>query len=315
MKANEDIAAMKDTLAQPKDDGSVAEAILALERDLLSYMGVYNEERKRIQEQRTEILSRLNTAQGKIAALKAANVEKENEHQKLMSDVKSLQAQIDAFTNLRTPAKEMVTPGAKSRKTATGRRASRMVEEMDSDDGSSPSGVPFVEGLQPFSPATISLKEQARVNSKKAKKCQQIEEPMDVSRPPTNSSAPEAPIISPKPAEKLISTVEVQEHVQVEQNTSVVESLFDLSGSDKSSPHETLVAKRFPNDIFLKKSPSLGQNESPRSSPDVSAMGSTDFDTDREDADQSVWSVVATKPANCTRLDTTAETDLDQSVW
>ncbi|KIH64926.1 hypothetical protein ANCDUO_04756 [Ancylostoma duodenale] len=315
MKMNEDISAMKDSLAQPTEDGNVAEAILTLERDLLSYMGVYNEERKRIQEQRTEILSRLNTAQSKIAALKAADVEKENEHQKLISDVKSLQAQIDAFTNLRTPAKEVVTPGAKSRKTTTGRRASRRAEEVDSDDGSSPSGVPFVEGLQPFSPATISLKEQARVNSKKTKKCQQIEEPMDVSRPPANSSAPEAPIISSKSAEKLVSTVEVQENEQVEQNTSVIESLFDLSGSDKSSPHETLVAKRFPNDIFLKKSPSLGQNESPRSSPDVSTMGSTDFDTDREDADQSVWSVVATKPANCTRLDTTAETDLDQSVW
>lgn len=52
------------------------------------------------------------------------------------------------------------------------------------------------------------------------------------------------------------------------------------------------------------------------SSPDVSAVGSTDFDTDREDADQSVWSVVATKhQANNTHLDTTAETDLDQSVW
>ncbi|EPB75400.1 hypothetical protein ANCCEY_05509 [Ancylostoma ceylanicum] len=314
VKMNEDIALMNDTVAQPKEDGNVAEAILALERDLLSYVGLYNEERRRIQEQRTEILSRLNDAQNKVATLKASNVEKEGEHQTLLLEVKNRQAQIDAFTNLRTPAKEVVTPGAKSRKTTTGRRSSRRIEGVDSDDGSSPSGVPFVEGLQPFSPATISLKEQAREKSKKAKKCKQIEEAMDVSQPPKNSSTAEAPLTSPKPSDKLVPALDMQECPQAEENASVIESLFDLSGSDKSSPHETLVAKRFPNDIFLRKSPSLGQNES-GSSPDVSAMGSTDFDTDREDADQSVWSVVATKPANCTHLDTTAETDLDQSVW
>ncbi|EYB83192.1 hypothetical protein Y032_0340g2974 [Ancylostoma ceylanicum] len=176
VKMNEDIALMNDTVAQPKEDGNVAEAILALERDLLSYVGLYNEERRRIQEQRTEILSRLNDAQNKVATLKASNVEKEGEHQTLLLEVKNRQAQIDAFTNLRTPAKEVVTPGAKSRKTTTGRRSSRRIEGVDSDDGSSPSGVPFVEGLQPFSPATISLKEQAREKSKKAKKCKQIEE-------------------------------------------------------------------------------------------------------------------------------------------
>ncbi|VDM72722.1 unnamed protein product, partial [Strongylus vulgaris] len=128
----------------------------------------------------------------------------------------------------------------------------------------------------------------------------------------TSSVASPFVLAKGKSPRKHISVIEIQS----DKNESAVESLFDLSGSEKSLPYESLITKRFPKDIFLEKSPSVGQNIS-ASSPEVSAMGTVDIGTGKEDADQSIWSMVPAKPpqANRSRLDLTAETDLDQSVW
>ncbi|VDN26629.1 unnamed protein product, partial [Cylicostephanus goldi] len=129
----------------------------------------------------------------------------------------------------------------------------------------------------------------------------------EVEKPPVEPS----PIVpaAQKSTSKHVNVVEIHS----DGDESAVESLFDLSGSEKSLPYESLITKRFPRDIFLENSPSVGQNES-GSSPEVSAMGTVDAQA-REDADQSIWSTVAKPPVNRSHMDLTAETDLDQSVW
>ncbi|KAK6753226.1 hypothetical protein RB195_012677 [Necator americanus] len=312
-KFEEEITAAKANLVNSEEDGNVAEAILAVEHDLLAYMESYNEERRGIQEQRAKIMSKVNTAQNMVTALKTSIRRNEDEHQKLLSEIRNVQAQIEAFTNLRTPAKQVLTSEGGSRKTS-GRRTSRRIEEVDSDNESPLSGVPFVEGLQSFSPATLSFKEMTKEKSMAQKKRNGSGNAAKANRAVRNS----APSTTPTVTNRIIPPSDVEEcvenRIQDEDNESVFESLLDLSGSEKSLPCDSLVAKRFPSDIFLNRSPSLGQNES-CCSLDVSAICSG-MDTDKEDADQSVWSVVPVKnQTNNSHLDTTAETDLDQSVW
>ncbi|VDM58974.1 unnamed protein product [Angiostrongylus costaricensis] len=89
---------------------------------------------------------------------------------------------------------------------------------------------------------------------------------------------------------------------------SLFSSFSDFTDSEKSSASEKFIAKRFPNDIFLKPSPSVDRNES------VSAEVST---FDRSDDDQSIWSPAQSckqRKKNCI-TDMTTEADLDQSVW
>ncbi|VDM65939.1 unnamed protein product [Strongylus vulgaris] len=175
LRKNEENLSATEVLGNKDESDDVAEGILALEQDLLTYINDYNEERRKIQEQKSELLPRLNAAQNKVMNLNSSNAEKENEHQRLLCDVKNLQAQIDAFSNLHTPAKPATMFGVKSRRTmSSGRHASRGNEEVDSENSSSPSGVPYVEGLQPFSPATLSVKEQAKSKSKRTAKCETI---------------------------------------------------------------------------------------------------------------------------------------------
>ncbi|PIO60990.1 hypothetical protein TELCIR_17501 [Teladorsagia circumcincta] len=100
--------------------------------------------------------------------------------------------------------------------------------------------------------------------------------------------------------------------VQLTENNkepSVAGSESNCSESDVSPPCETFVSQRFPNDIFLKKTPSIDGIDS-AISPNVSA-NATLLETD---SDQSIWSCASPRKPTAP-MDTTIESDLDQSIW
>lgn len=313
LSSSAEIDKLRGELADSSEENKLAEATLALERDFLALSDQRCIEGRNVHELRKSVLTRTNYAQEHLKNVNALCSARTSEHAKLVADLSSLQAQLDAFTSLCTPSKPagVSSEATLLRTLSRGRRASRVQQiEVDSDDGSSPSGVPEIDGLQPFSPATISLKEQRRGLATRHRKVESdVRGVKEVEKQSSArvDSANEAPVIcgvsSPQGAQPRTSS-----GLRRDAELKVIRIGSDSSASSSPS-QERLDSKRFPDDIFLKKTPSIDPIDS-AASPNVSTN-----DTLMEgDADQSVWSC-ASPPRPATALDSTFDTDLDQSIW
>ncbi|KJH45507.1 hypothetical protein DICVIV_08455 [Dictyocaulus viviparus] len=227
----------------------IADSILALEQELIRYMEEKEVERRSVHSKSLDAHYKLNGVLEKVNRLQAINSEKDSEHAKLLLEVRDLQAQIQAFTTLCTPSKVVGLPVDENfRKSPTiGRcRSRRKDTDPDSDNDSSSSRVPHVEGLDPFSPVTISFKKRTKEES--------------VARQEHLGSKFEAESESVNTSQHKIQTsrrLKTEPYSNKEHHYSA--SFSDSVGSDETPYSESLIAKRFPNDIFLSPSPSLGE--------------------------------------------------------
>ncbi|KAK5973196.1 hypothetical protein GCK32_010675, partial [Trichostrongylus colubriformis] len=306
--------AMKKELSDNREEKSYEESVFALERDLLAFTERIALEKKIMQERRALVLSNLNCARERVAQQQESFSATRDEYEKLLSEMNSIQAQIEAFTSLRTPSKPVelgTTTGGSTRKSLTRRRkGTRRKVESDSDDGSTHSCIPEVEGLKPFSPATISLKQQKNNGSSCSRNTKAVLRDVRIeNKIPVDVHDDEVQAANSKTTAAVFEGVEsMQPTGQNNRKSSTVESESITSNGDYSPLCETLVSKRFPKDIFLRESPSIDAIDS-AVSPNVS--NGTFMETD---SDQSIWSCASPrKPANT--MDTTVDTDLDQSVW
>ncbi|KAJ1362378.1 hypothetical protein KIN20_021905 [Parelaphostrongylus tenuis] len=300
-KYSTEIAAME---AMEKDSTN-AQSIGLMWNELDAYAEVKKEKKHALWAHSSGIEYKLTLAQHKIASIQEVYSKNKAELVDLVAKLKDVQAQINAFTTLRTPSKPVEAPTkASARKSQTaGRRLSGRQNDPDSDNDFS-SCVREVVGLQSFSPATISFKERTKSESAAPQTSTKSTVPVDNNRNVTkavqhtlDSSAKQLSFTEPRGSFK--SSIS-------ERDDSVI-FLSEKINTDESPAYGNMVTKRFPNDIFLKKSPSLDCNDS------ISAEVSTFNPTDD---DQSIWSPVSPSYGSKQNdMDTTAETDLDQSVW
>ncbi|VDP45063.1 unnamed protein product [Heligmosomoides polygyrus] len=169
---------MRGELADSSEENKLAEATLALERDFLALSDQRCIEGRNVHELRKSVLTRTNynfaftrnlpvlleaadllravqsvrhliqlltlsvdyalQAQEHLKNVNALCSARTSEHAKLVADLSSLQAQLDAFTSLCTPSKPagVSSEATLLRTLSRGRRASRVQQiEVDSDDG------------------------------------------------------------------------------------------------------------------------------------------------------------------------------------
>ncbi|XGW01782.1 hypothetical protein V3C99_014128 [Haemonchus contortus] len=303
---------LKKELADDCQEKSCEEAMLALERDLLAFTERITLEKQVTQERKQKVLSDLNSARELLAQEQELYSSKRDEYEKLCAELNSIQSQIDAFTSLRTPSKpvEPVAAGAEgNKKSSRRRRAKRRQVESDSDEGSS-SCIPEVEGLKPFSPDTISFKQrQKSAGSCRSTKSDSRGTIRVEGRTPGAAPENEVQMSDQNPSPAAPQQRDDEQHANNNEASGAAGSDSNSSDSSISPPYENFVTKRFPNDIFLKKTPSIDGIDS-AVSPNVSAIG-VSLETD---SDQSIWSCASPKKG-ANAMDTTFETDLDQSIW
>ncbi|WKY09804.1 hypothetical protein Q1695_002285 [Nippostrongylus brasiliensis] len=254
-----DIEAHSKEVTEVRKEEEIAENMLALERELIAYADQHNLKKKQVAERQRKAVAKLDCGREYLTHLQAVYSAMRSEHGSLLSELRSVQAQIDAFTCLRTPTKPIPAPGrgSDSRSQTAKRRLSSKQNVVDSDSDVSQAQIPEVEGLEPFSPATVSLKERRKKGR-----------------------------------------AQVTEFTRESKSTT----------SSGTCSDERIISGRFPNDIFLNKSPSLGPVDSA-----ISANVSTDDTLD--DGEQSVWSCNSPDERPASIMDLTGDSDLDQSVW
>uniref|UniRef100_A0A0K0DPT2 Reverse transcriptase domain-containing protein n=1 Tax=Angiostrongylus cantonensis TaxID=6313 RepID=A0A0K0DPT2_ANGCA len=323
-----DVAALELSTVDHNKEKMHGEFISVLEGDLIAYMELIEREEASAREKNLDSQCRFSAVLKRRAMLETVYSEREIEHAKLLVESKDFDTQIEAFTTLCTPSKPAGAP-------------TKMALEWDNMglkiDGRQLHQLRIADDIVLITP-DISQAERMLADFDKA--CGEIGPRLNLKKtmfmkfrlPHSRSTERSLSVIEPAVARTMlgvsrftqvrdgIRSSDMRQRSKVndaglyakqsenKKEDSLFSSLSDFTDTEKWSASEKYIASRFPNDIFLKPSPSVGQNESV--SAEVSAF-------DQTVDDQSIWS-----PAQSCKqrnendvMDMTTETDLDQSVW
>uniref|UniRef100_A0A1I7XM70 HAP1 N-terminal domain-containing protein n=1 Tax=Heterorhabditis bacteriophora TaxID=37862 RepID=A0A1I7XM70_HETBA len=284
---------LENALSNNDKEANSAQNLTSLERELITDLERLHASHKSINDNYTDIKMSLESARNNLRILTQKISELDSQLLITRSDTDMLLAQIAAFTSMYTPVKEVRPTIVEPTPVAS-----------DSEGELLSSTIPHVEGLQPFSPATMNMKNRMNERiilpmhtEKMRTHCKLFEDSMEMCD--TSLESDEGSLFGGflnipinQNSDNTVSNDERNNAVEKDRS-------FDgSSGRGTSESFDTLAETRFPSDIFLKDSPSFGRTSSSPRSVVVSALRSP-----------------VVPPAFADDLDDTADTDPDQSIW